>query len=369
MRLGSVADTRDNNFDVLRLFAASIVLVSHSFFLAGRNDPFGDLTGITLGGLGVALFFAMSGFLILKSWSYRPVLGDFTRKRALRILPALWAAILLTTFVMGPIVTSLPLTSYLSDPGTWRYAALGSLLITFGGVLPGVFEGVPYPDAVNGSLWTLPVEASAYVMVAVFGIAGVFRRRGLLPVLFVVALAVAFLVQGHEVMQHLRLYAFFLAGMLLYDLRDRITLTWPIAAVAFVAWVLSFNTSALVLVSATALPYIVFVVAYRTPRSLRRLVAFGDVSYGLYIYAFPVQQLVALAIGDAVTWWQILVIAGPIAWLMGLASWRLVEQPALRRKPGRKGGSNSRALAPSELTELSEPPDPQPARERATISN
>lgn len=334
MRLGSVADTRDNNFDVLRLFAAAIVLVSHSFFLAGVDDPFGDWTGITLGGLGVALFFAMSGFLILKSWSYRPVVGDFTRKRALRILPALWVAILLTTFVMGPIVTELSLVDYLLDPGTWRYAILGCALITFGGVLPGVFEDNPYPDAVNGSLWTLPIEASAYVMVAVLGMVGALRRSWTLPTLFAIALAVAFAVQENEVLMHLRLYAFFLAGMVMYAFRDRVVLSWPIAVVALVAWAASFNTPALVVVSATALPYVVFVFAYRTPRSLRRIVAFGDVSYGLYIYAFPVQQLIALAIGDSVEWWQILLIAAPISWLLGLASWRLVERPALRHKPG-----------------------------------
>lgn len=333
MRLSEVADSRDNNFDVLRLFAAAIVLVSHSFFLAGVDDPVGNATGITLGSLGVALFFGMSGFLILKSWMFDPRVRPFARKRALRIMPALWVAILLTTFVLGPIVTELSLGAYFADPGTWRYFLLGMVLVTFGGVLPGVFGDNAYPDAVNGSLWTLPIEASAYVMVAVLGVVGVLRRRSMLPVLLLVSLAVAFLAQDHPVLLNLRLYSFFLMGMTLYAWRDRIVLSWPLGIVGLAAWALSFNTPALVLVSSTVLPYVALVVAYRTPHALRRFVHFGDVSYGLYIYAFPVQQLVAWGIGGGVQPWQVFVISMPIAWLLGLASWRIVERPALRRKP------------------------------------
>jgi peptidoglycan/LPS O-acetylase OafA/YrhL len=333
MRLSEVADSRDNNFDVLRLFAAAIVLVSHSFFLAGVEDPVGTATGITLGSLGVALFFGMSGYHILKTWSYDPKVLSYARKRALRIMPALWVALLLTTLVLGPLVTELSLGAYLADPGTWRYLLLGSALLTFGGVLPGVFADNPYPDAVNGSLWTLPIEASAYVMVAVLGVVGVLRHRISVPLLLVAALTVSWAVQENDVLLNLRLYAFFLMGMTLYAWRDRIVLSWPLALIGLMAWVVSFNSSVLVVVSATALPYAAMVVAYRTPHALRRLVHFGDVSYGLYIYAFPVQQLVAWSIGDDVTPLQIFAVSLPIAWLCGLASWRLVERPALRLKP------------------------------------
>ncbi len=339
MRLSDVSDSRDNNFDVLRLFAATIVLVSHSFFLAGVDDPVGAWTGITLGSLGVALFFGMSGFLIMKSWTFDPRVRTFAEKRILRIMPALWVVIAVTTFVMGPLLTELSLGAYLTDPGTWRYFILGSLLVTFGGVLPGVFEDNPYPDAVNGSLWTLPIEASAYAMVALLGVLGAYRRREVLPVLLVASLVVSVLVQDHPVLMNLRLYSFFLAGMTMYAWRDRIVLSWSVSAVALLAWVLAFNSPVLVVISATALPYVAMVFAYRTPAALRRLAAFGDVSYGLYIYAFPIQQIAALALGAKVTPLGIFLISLPAAWLLGLASWRIVEKPALRRKPGRRSAT------------------------------
>lgn len=339
MRLSDLADSRDNNFDVLRLFAASMVLVSHSFFLAGVDDPVGVATGITLGSLGVALFFSMSGFLILKSWLFLPDAGDFTRKRALRILPALWVALLLTTFVLGPLETTLPLTDYFESLATWRYLAAGAALITFGGRLPGVFEDNPYPSAVNGSLWTLPIEASAYVMVGVLGVLGLARKRSALVPAFVLSLIAAWYFQDNALLQNLRLYAFFLAGMLLYSYRDRVVLSWKLAAVGMLAWVASFNTGLLVVVSATALPYVVMVLAFHTTPRLRGLARFGDVSYGLYIYAFPIQQAIALMLGGNVSPAAIMLISFPIAWLLGLASWRLIERPALKLKPKPKEGS------------------------------
>src|SRR4051812_10075152 len=98
--VGDVSDSRDNNFDVLRLFAALIVLLSHSFALTRGSDPFSDVSGETLGTTGLAIFFAISGFLIARSFLLTPRMGDYAAKRALRLLPALWAVVLFTAFVI-----------------------------------------------------------------------------------------------------------------------------------------------------------------------------------------------------------------------------------------------------------------------------
>ena len=179
-RLEDRLQRRGNNFDVLRLVAASLVLFSHSYALTGNAEPFAEVSGWTFGEVGVVMFFAMSGFLIAKSWGDLPQLVPFTVKRALRILPALVVAVSVTVFVIGPLFTTLPLGSYFSDPVTWLYLVRASLLITFFGTLPGVFEDNPYPDAVNGSLWTLPVEACCYALAAALGTLGLLRRSVLL---------------------------------------------------------------------------------------------------------------------------------------------------------------------------------------------
>ena len=89
-------------------------------------------------------------------------------------------AVSVTVFVVGPLFTVLPLSSYFADPTTWLYLVRSWFLITFAGTLPGVFETNPYPDAVNGSLWTLPVEACCYAMAAALGSLGLLRRSWLL---------------------------------------------------------------------------------------------------------------------------------------------------------------------------------------------
>ncbi len=121
MRLSDVADSRDNNFDVLRLFAASIVLVSHSFFLAGQQDPVGTLDRHHARVARRRPVLRHERLPDPQELVVRPLGQAVCEKRILRIMPALWVVIALTTFVLGPIVTELPLTEYLSDPGTWSY--------------------------------------------------------------------------------------------------------------------------------------------------------------------------------------------------------------------------------------------------------
>jgi peptidoglycan/LPS O-acetylase OafA/YrhL len=118
-RLEDRLDARRNNFDVLRLVAASLVLFSHCYPLTGHEEPFGRLTGWTLGEVGVVMFFAMSGFLIAKSWTDQPYPRAFAVKRALRLLPALVVAVGVTTLVIGPQFTDLPPGVYLTDLQTW----------------------------------------------------------------------------------------------------------------------------------------------------------------------------------------------------------------------------------------------------------
>ncbi len=180
MRIAEFVSSRQNNFNALRLIAAVMVLVSHCFALTGRTEPFASLSGQTLGELGVSIFFAISGFLIAKSWDTDPAPWRYALKRALRLLPALIVAVLVTALIVGPVVTTLSPSSYFANLGVYRYMAENSVLDTINGRLPGVFVHNVYPDAVSGSLWTLPVEATAYVGAAALGVVGALNRRWVL---------------------------------------------------------------------------------------------------------------------------------------------------------------------------------------------
>jgi peptidoglycan/LPS O-acetylase OafA/YrhL len=125
--------------------------------------------------------------------------------------------------------------------------------------------------------------------------------------------------------------AMFAAGSAFYLLRDRIVFRADITVGLLAIWIAAFDTPLSTAAGMGALPYLVAIFAYRTPRSLRRLTAKGDVSYGVYVYAFPVQQSIVATLGTT----SPLIVAGiaaPVVWLLAFASWRLVEQPFLRRR-------------------------------------
>ena len=216
----------------------------------------------------------------------------------------------LLALVLGPIVTELSLSDYLTTPQTWIYPLRSSVLITFAGRLPGVYEHNPFANAVDGSLWTLPLEACCYVMVAVLGVLALLHRRALLAAAVVVGLVALSppvdiashlpggaqdTAAGGNVQIVIHLVVVFLVGSLLFAARERVRLSWWVAAALGVLWVVSWKSSWVTVTASLFVPYAILVIAYRAPRGLNALVRPGDVSYGVYVYAFPVQQTVALA--------------------------------------------------------------------------
>ena len=225
--------SRPNNFDLLRFVAATLVLVDHSAVLTGRPGHPGLFAYETLGGFAVAVFFIISGFLVAASWERAPRLGAFALKRALRIIPAYAAVVAFAALVLGPIVTELAPGAYFRNPLTWAYFRNLTFVELYYS-LPGVFTRNPFPNAVNGSIWTLPIEVTMYIALAALGWIGLMTR----PVVsvLVAALAVGWFGWGAEASAapplyfavlptgytlHLALWFFSGGGLLLADwLRD-----------------------------------------------------------------------------------------------------------------------------------------------------
>jgi peptidoglycan/LPS O-acetylase OafA/YrhL len=205
-----------------------------------------------------------------------------------------------------------------------------------------VFLTNPYPNAVNGSLWTLPVEACCYGMVAVLGILGLLRRSallaagGLLLLLCVTPLvpfsqASAGGTTSGNLTLVIMLIATFVLGSLAYSVRGRLRLSWVVVFGLMVVWVVTWDSGWVRATGVVAIAFAVLVFAFRTPAGLRRLTAPGDVSYGIYVYAFPVQQSVA-AIWHGIDPLVMFAIAFPVTYGLAFASWRLIERPALAHK-------------------------------------
>jgi peptidoglycan/LPS O-acetylase OafA/YrhL len=343
------------------MVAALAVLISHSLPLTGHREEFGQET---LGLIGVAVFFAISGFLVSRSWSFQPTLRAFVVKRGLRLYPALVVVLLVTVFVLGPIVTTLSTSSYLRAPETRGYFLHNAVLQTRY-ELPHVFGSVPYRGVVNGSLWTLPVEVKCYLFVAALGLVGLIGRRpwavgafalgGLALTVGVIQSNVplgetlADLPGGHT--NGLILFCVFAWSSLLFTLRHRIPLNFSYVAAALVLWALTIPLTQHRFATALLLPYGVIGFAYLVdPRPIKRLLGDRDLSYGTYLMAFPVQQVVAQVLDPGPL--VMVAVSAPVTLLLAAFSWKLVEQPALRLKSrfGARSSALERALPGSAAT-------------------
>ncbi len=330
-----------NAFTALRWLLATSVMFSHGWDLTtGRAglDPSVAVLGLPVSGLAVLLFFTLSGFLVTGSLAKRGV-AEFAVARALRLVPGLWAMLLLVTFGLGAWLTTLPLDRYLADPQTWRFLARNASLLTAEYRLPGVFETLPIAG-VNGSLWTIPQEVRCYVALALLGAVGALRsRRWLAAVLC--AVIVVQLVVPLDLWPMLdrprRLGLSFLLGVVAYQWRG--SLRWSVpAAVAAVAVLLALVQAGLprpvlLVAEQTVFAYATGVVAFCGPGWLkaasRRL---PDFSYGIYIYAFPAQQ-VAIALNWGTTPLTNIAVGFALMLPVAAASWYLIERPALELKP------------------------------------
>lgn len=357
--LGSTISSRtsrhDNAFDALRLIAALLVLLDHSFGLVGVALP-SPLGGTDPGELALLMFFGMSGFLVTASWTSTPHLGVFARKRALRLMPALIVVVVLTALALGPLVTTLPVREYFASVQTYSYIAFNGLLLTWHQDLPGVFTNLGFHHdtpiyPVNGSLWTLPVEAFAYVVLAL----SAWLTRGLrawyyaVPIVLgvvlvspVVDIGTLFPVRGSTrfLTEIIELYVAFSVGSLLWAVRDRVA-TRPIYVVAAITALVAFQVGASWhnAAYAIAVPYLVLLAAFGLPEAFRGVGAkLGDLSYGVYITAYPIQQTIAQIWGPSLRPLEMLALSAPLSLGAAKLSWHFIESPALARKVRRPRG-------------------------------
>ena len=341
-----------------------MVVFSHEYAIVagGGGEPLARLSAgfATFGTLGVDIFFVVSGLLVTQSLIERRAIGFFVVSRALRILPALFVVLLLSAWVLGPALTDLPLRAYFQSRATWTYVARNLTLVDLQWSLPGVFVRNPVGDAVNGPLWTLRPEVQMYScllllgLIAAAGGAALSRHRAaVVGAGMMAAIAWGWTTHGDlaghalEPSSLSRLAPYFGLGALLYIARRAVPITILAPAVAWAVTIASRGTSLFAPAFAIGVALTTGWLAYANLGSLRRWGRFGDFSYGLYIYAFPVQQaLVALS----PSWHRPEhFVAAYVATLScAVLSWRLVEAPSLSLKKrfsnGKRDSTQLRAV-------------------------
>jgi len=322
---------RRNSFDDVRLIAALTVLVAHSPLAYGGAIDI-RLGGFFAGSLAVHVFFAISGYLIAQSWFTDPDLTRFLARRALRLVPALLVVVLAAMFVIGPVFTTLDLGAYFASAEMWSYLGNAALMLQY--KLPGVFESQPEPQlGVNPPLWSLAYEALCYI--GLVGAAVVCKRCPPLVAPLLMAGVVVLSSSAMMLPQHAHFACLcFALGVALYRYRDSIVWHPGVGFLVFAVFtVLAPQSPEQQFATLAAVSYTAVAVGRSTWRPLRLVTRHGDISYGTYIWAYPVQRVVNELLGFDSHWLVslglCLVATLPIAWL----SWRIVERPALAFKP------------------------------------
>lgn len=337
-RLDAHLAGRDNNLNLIRVIAAGAVLVSHAFPITlgqGAEEPLENLTGLSLGGHAVALFFVLSGLLIARSFDRGRSRTRFLLARALRLFPGL-VVVLVLTVLAGAMFTKLPPTAYFTASGTLTYVPRNLSLALLQYPLPGVFTENPLGQTINGSLWTLFYEVICYGAVFMLGIVGMLRRRALFSCLFLL-IAAGFVLSvswspetglGYRLDRFAQLAFPFALGTLAYLWRDRLVLDWRIALALWSAPFMAAGTFLLPLTIIVATGYSLAWFGFVVKGPLLAFNRLGDYSYGIYIYAFPVQQSLVYLFPGMTPLGNILA-ATPATVFFAVLSWHLVEEPAL----------------------------------------
>lgn len=354
-----------NNFDLIRLLLAIAVLFSHSFAIyygmeGIAREPLLIITlgQMTLGAVAVNCFFIISGFLILNSFLHSSSVKSYLRKRVLRICPGFIVAFLLSVFFFALLGT----IHYQKTISNWTayFQALPIKRLVYEFILfkqPGYslcFPNMPLPNVINGSLWTIQYELICYMALPVLGIAGALKRKWMgfaMLLLFYLLMLLQdltsfFVFETHPGMRYLnlnnvpRLFTYFFSGMCVYLYRTAIPRNIVLVFFSVAALALSSRIAhAFNLIFPIAGTYLLFYIAYSRKIRLYDFANRGDLSYGVYLYAWPIQELVLYYLHSSISLYQFFFISLLITLLTAYFwSWKCIEKPFMKWKNPRRHG-------------------------------
>lgn len=359
-------ETRENNFDLLRFGLALLVILSHCYVIL-----YGKLADVEpgmiftknqtdIGGIAVAFFFIISGHLILQSYLRSPDTGDYLRKRFLRIYPGYFVAFALSLFVFGTLgAIGGSVRNYLSGIDAQRVLLnLATLQKPVGG--PS-FSWLPMQSMLNESLWTIEYEFSCYLLLPLifltshtvqksrvaiwFGLAYVMMAvQHFFPLLITKRLFPISLLYVIDPVLLPKLSAYFLSGCGFYLYRDYIKQSAVLAVLALAITIAASRwLNALDLVLPFTGGYLLFYMAFHPRLKFSGFAKKGDLSYGMYLYAWPVQQLITYALFRHLTPLRLFILTVPATYVLAWLSWHLVEKsfPEVKAVAGRKGSGSS----------------------------
>ncbi|MEK3733247.1 acyltransferase [Paenibacillus sp. FSL M8-0334] len=349
---------KDNLFDLLRFVFAVMVIYSHSFVLlkgqGGSEDLLAKITNnqISAGSLAVNCFFVLSGFLIMQSLSSTPSISQYIKNRFLRIFPAFFVSLFLISFIIGPFLTVLPSSEYFKmnqgGPVDFIFKNITFNIFGYSWTVRDLFQENPYPGSANGSMWTLKHEVAMYMFLPLTAFFLLIKIRRLFLLLTVILSFLSvfnllynyklfnlvgdtfWILSSNEYDNFIRLTPYFLIGSLLYLYRDRVVLHYRLVIFCLMLLLVGVKVGLFNIVLIVALPYTIITLAIKIRFSVFR--KYGDFSYGMYIYAFPIQQLLAYKWGESLTVFSFFLLSTFGTLIAAILSWHIIEKRALKLK-------------------------------------
>ena len=347
IKLSELTQSHDNNFTLIRFIAATMVLYSHMFTLIGEKyHPYAKQFGLTLGVVGVDIFFFTSGFLVTASLLIRKDIFAFAWARFLRIYPALLFAVIFSVFI-GAYFSVLPLEDFFKHGLVKKFFIHNITLydgITY--FLPGQVFSDNVHHGVNGSLWTLPWELKMYMILLILGVFMYLKpklfTKKVLMIIFILIIVVALsLLYGNRfyhfttdvhIKPAFRFLPLFFMGSLFYILKDKLFLSTRLFLfLVFLIILSNKNAQVYYVLHYLLIGYVILYLAYIPKGKIRYFNRLGDYSYGLYIYAYPVQQSV-IALNPGISGLNAFYMSFLITLILAIVSWHLLERKMLTFK-------------------------------------
>lgn len=353
MKITSFLEKNNNNLDLIRAILAGLVIFGHTPILNGSSflwvDPIEKLFSYTYSGaLAVKMFFFISGMVVTNSLLKNRSIIKFFVSRFFRIIPGLLFLLLLTSFVVGPLVTRKSLSSYFYDVETYRYV-WQNLLFHTNYSLPGVFKANIYPEAVNGSLWSLYYEIGCYLfLISVVMITA--GHKGLLNT--VIALIVVDTIFPEKIFLHwlgdnpdIVLLPFcFSFGAFIAVNADKLEINHHTELGFFLLLFVFRNTPVehLILIIASG----ILILLISSNEQFKKLKPKYDISYGIYLWGFLVQQLTYNYLGHIYAGFHFF-ISLIVSIILGYVSFCFIELPFMKIGASFYSNLSNRLLAKS----------------------
>lgn len=324
--------TRDNNLNFMRFVAAILVIICHSFPICYGKSSADALSNMTqellnLGGVAVGFFFLIGGYLIAGSAERKQRAVPFFKARIKRLFPSLIVVIVLSTFVLGPMLSKVSLKEYFTSGTTYRY--LINMILIPQHFLPGVFESNVYKGVVNGPLWTLPIEFVCYIGCFIMYKMGLFQKKKILfliPVVVVLEIISSIaLADRPSYVWIIRPIFLFFTGIVFYVYRESLILKHQYTVLFLLAFIGLCIVKQSTIAMLFCFPYICFDLAFGWKGKLTTWRKKHEISYGMYLWGWPVQQFLAMLGGYFLHWYVNAIVTVGIVSMIGLVNSIFIE--------------------------------------------